>query len=353
VTDQLDQPIAAAALPGDDRLFVVEKTGKIRILRDGTLLTEPFLDLSRDVTSEGSEQGLTTLAFHPRFEDNGRAFVFYTDVNGTSQLAEYRLDPDDANRLDPATRLGLLSLEQPHPAHQAGALAFGPDGYLWVTLGDGGIGQGASGDPWGHGQNPETLYGTIIRVDIDAARPYAIPPDNPFVDGEDGAREVWAYGLRNPWRMTMDLDSGLLYLTDVGHEKWEEINIVRLDTKGANYGWSIEEGPQCFEADACGDEGLVAPAHFYNHGSGCAIVGGPVYRGTTIPEIEGHYFYADYCLGWIHSLRTEDGRVVEDIDWTVDLGRIGNVTSFAVDGHREMYVMTLAGELFAFGAARD
>lgn len=350
----LSSPVAATAPPGDPRLFIVEKPGTVRIYDEGIVLSEPFLDVRDLVSTDHLERGLLGLEFHPDYADNGRLFVFYTDRNGTSQMVEYRVDSDDPNAVDPATARTLLSVEQFHPAHQGGAMAFGPDGYLWVTVGDGGIlsdGEGGiDSDPMENGQNPSTILGALLRLDVDSTdQGYAIPSDNPFANG-GGAPEVWAYGLRNPWRIAFDED--LVYISDVGHEWWEEVNITPIDEPGKNFGWSIKEGSECFEAETCDDTGLVEPTFPMYHERSCAVVGGPVYRGRSIPEISGHFFYGDWCVGWVRSFVYQDGLVQSETEWS-ELEGIGNLNSFAVDARGEMYVMNMEGELFRIDPVRE
>jgi glucose/arabinose dehydrogenase len=343
IASGFDQPTYATALPGDDRIFVLERTGLIRILKGGEVAAEPFLDLTAEVSTEGPEQGLTALAFHPRYEENGRLFVFFTDVAGASQLFEYERAADDPDAADPRSGRRILELEQPHPAHQGGALVFGPDGYLWVTIGDGGV-PSSNGNDWRmEAQDPTNWYGSVLRLDIDAASPYAIPPDNPFAAGEGGAPEVWAYGFRNPWRATTD--GGTILISDVGQDWWEEVNVIPLGQAGGNYGWPVLEGPECFEAETCDTEGLIEPTLAEYHEGLCAIIAGPVYRGPAIPELHGQQFYSDYCVGWIRSWDYTKG-VQSGIDWTGDLGKIGNASSLGVDGNGEMLIMNLAGDLY-------
>lgn len=347
VATGLSTPVWAVAPANDERLFIVEKTGTIRILRDGVVQMTPFLDLTSEVSTDHLERGLTGLAFHPGFAANGRIVVFYTDREGTSQVVEYQLDSRDPEVVDLETARPLLSMPQFHPAHQGGSVAFGPDGYLWVTVGDGGIlsdGEGGvDSDPMQHGQNPSTLLGSVLRIDVDTGEDgYAIPPDNPFVDG-GGAPEVWAYGLRNPWRIAFDED--LVYISEVGHEWWEEVNVVPLSEPGRNFGWSIKEGPDCFEAEICDDSGLSEPTLPVYHERACALVGGPVYRGSAIPELDGHFFYGDWCVGWVRSFEYQDGSVQSEREWE-ELTGIGNLNSFAVDAAGEMYVMNMEGTLW-------
>ncbi len=224
---------------------------------------------------------------------------------------------------------------------------------LWLTFGDG----GAANDPFGRGQDPHSLYATIVRIDVDAATPYAIPPDNPFADGREGAPEVWAYGFRNPWRIAIDGIHDTVYITDVGQFSWEEINIAALDEPGKNYGWSILEGHDCFSSPDCEEEaeaaGLSAPALVYGRDAGCAVIGGPVYRGTAIPEVSGHFFFGDHCIGWIHSLDVDAERILGEIDWTDQLAAIPNLTSFGTDGRGEMYVLQRGGRVYRIDAERS
>jgi hypothetical protein len=347
VATGLSSPVWAVAPPNDERLFIVEKSGTVRILSDGVVKAQPFLDLSDLVSTDHLERGLLGLAFHPEFAGNGRLVAFYTDLAGNSQVVEYRLDSDNEEQVDLASARPLLSIKQFHPAHQGGAVAFGPDGYLWVTVGDGGILSDGEGgiisDPMEHGQNPSTIHGSVLRIDLDASdEGYAIPADNPFVDG-GGAPEIWAYGLRNPWRIEFDQD--LVYISDVGNDWWEEVNVTPLSEAGKNYGWSTKEGPECFAAEECDATGLTEPTFPVYHERACALVGGPVYRGGAIPELNGHFFYGDWCLGWIRSFEYKDGVVQSETEWT-ELTDVGNLNSFAVDARGEMYVMNLAGDLF-------
>ncbi|MFQ5947999.1 MAG: PQQ-dependent sugar dehydrogenase [Acidimicrobiia bacterium] len=343
---RFQEPVFAIAPLTDDRLFVVEKAGVIRVIAAGELLERPFLDITADVGSRGLEQGLLGLAFHPDYEENGRFFVYYTDLEGASRLLEYHAS-DDADRADPASSKLLLTVPQPASNHNGGMLQFGPDGYLYVALGDG----GGAGDQFGNGQRPDTLLATILRLDVDAGDPYAVPPDNPFVGG-DGANQVWAYGLRNPWRFDIDQEEGLIYIADVGQDAWEEISIVPITGGGLNYGWPITEGFECFRSDPCDTGGLVQPVLTYGHGEGCSVIGGFVYRGRDIPELEGHYFYGDWCGRWVRSFRYENGAIADQRDWTADLGEVGQILSFGVDAQGEIYVTTGEGPVYRLVARR-
>jgi glucose/arabinose dehydrogenase len=337
VAGGLDLPVFAAAPAGDDRLFVVEKPGRVRIVRNGGLASEPFLDIAGEVGSAGLEQGLLGLAFHPGYTDNGRLFVYFTDRSGASRLAEVAVS-DDPDRADPASLRVLLTEPQPAANHNGGMIEFGPDGYLYVAFGDG----GGANDRFGNGQRPDTRLGTLLRIDVDGGDPYVVPPDNPYVAG-GGALEVWAYGLRNPWRFTIDPVDDLIYIGDVGQERWEEVIVAPTDLGGLNYGWPIMEGFECFRTDGCDATGLTPPELVYDHGEGCSVIGGYVYRGSAIPELEGHYLYGDWCGGWVRSFRFVDGEATELRDWTEDLGSPGQVLSFGRDGAGELYLLTQEG----------
>ena len=331
ITDALEEPVALANRPGDDRVYVAERLGRIMLI-DGDDIV-PFVDLRDIVFSTISEQGLLGFAFD---DDGDRLFVLHTDQSFDIQVAAYTLDGDEVI-IDSATP--ILTVEQPHIYHQGGGMALGPDGYLWISLGDG----GRIGDPDGNGQNTTNLLGSIVRLDVDARIPYAVPPDNPFVGSEVSASEVWAYGLRNPWRFTFD--GGFVYIADVGQYEYEEINVVPIDAAGSNFGWSIREGDACFEAEECEAEGLVAPTFIIPHQRACAVIGGPVYRGSQLPTLEGHYFYADYCVGWVRSLVFDGTRVIAEFDWEPDLGLPGQITTFGVDADGEVLVATQDGSL--------
>lgn len=346
-------PLTQATAPrGDNRVFALTKPGQILVIRDGEVEAQPFLDITEEVGSEGNEQGLLTLAFHPNFAANGRVFVTFTDIEGDLQLVEYLVSDDDRDRVDPASGRVVLEVPQPHQYHQSGAIVFGPDGYLWMSLGDGGGNQ----DTYGNGQDPSTIHATIIRLDIDAAEPYAIPPDNPFLDDDEDppARpEVWAYGLRNPWRIDIDPETGLLYIADVGQEGAEEVNIVSVGDGGLNFGWPIAEGSSCLAVDPCDPSEFVLPVYEFGRNGSCAIIGGHVYRGATIPELHGEYFFADYCVGWIRSFSYDPDTGMSEIsDWEPDLGRLGNITSLGTDGQGEILVSNLNGEVWRIEAVR-
>lgn len=333
ITDGLEEPVALARRRGDDRVYVAERLGRVMVVEAGTILPDPFLDLSDVVYGPISEQGLLGLTFDP---GGDRLFVVYTNDSGALLVVAYDVAGDVVVA---GSATAILTVEQPHIYHQGGGIAFGPDGYLWIGLGDG----GRIGDPDGHGQNTASLLASIVRLDVDSHTPYAVPPDNPFLADEGAAHELWAYGLRNPWRFTFD--GGLIYIADVGQYEREEINVVPIDAAGSNFGWSIREGDLCFETESCDTEGLVEPTFVLPHQRLCAIVGGPVYRGEAIPELEGHYFYADYCVGWIRSLVFDGREVIAEHDWEADLGLPGHITTFGIDASGELLVATQEGQL--------
>lgn len=350
VSDGFQQPSALAAPDGDDRLFIVQRVGVIRILDETRTMLDPaFLDLTDRVLAGGIEQGLLGLDFHPNYADNGRFFVYYVDKGGNRQLSEFAVS-DDPNIADPDSEQIIFEYEQPPDAtdirHYGGNVAFGPDGYLWVSMGDG-------ADSRAQAQDPSTPYGTIVRIDVDSGDPYGIPPDNPFVDG-GGMPDVWAYGLRNPWRFAIDPVDRLIYIADVGHADQEEVNVVSIDEGGYNFGWSDMEGDRCFHLSDCDPDDYTSPVLTYTHEEGLSITGGYVYRGAEIPEIHGTYFYSDWVNQWIKSFRYVDGEVTEEQDWTEDLGGpVGSVTSFGLDGHGELYITTYEGGVYKFTAVRE
>lgn len=339
VISGLSNPAFITSPPGDPRMFIVELPGRIRILRDGVLLSQPFLDI-RSLVSSGGERGLFSVAFHPEYPQNGFFYVSHTDLSGASRIARYRVsaNPDVA---DVTSAKIILSVAQPYANHNGGPIAFGPDGMLYIGLGDGGSG----GDPLGHGQNRATLLGSLLRIDVDSGDPYAIPPDNPFVNDPDARPEIWAYGLRNPWRFSFDRESGDLYVADVGQNAWEEVNAVPADSAGINYGWNRMEGRHCYASGGCSVSGLTLPVYEYaNSSDTCSVTGGYVYRGAAIPDVIGAYFFADYCEGRLRSFRVQSGEAMDARTW--DLGRLGSITSFGEDAAGELYIVTAEGVVY-------
>ncbi len=320
---------------GDDsgRLFVVEKAGRIRIVRDDVVQPDPFLDITNLVRSSSSEQGLLSVAFHPRYKENGFFYVDYTDQSGDTVIARFRAAPD-ADRGDAASATTLLTIEQPAANHNGGQIAFGPDGFLYIGMGDG----GGAGDVRGNAQNPAVLLGKMLRIDVDGAEPYGIPSDNPFVRTEGARPEIWATGLRNPWRFSFDRMTGDMFIADVGQNRLEEINIEPAKQGGLNYGWNVMEGRDCYQpSSGCEQNGMVQPIADYAHDQGCSVTGGFRYRGQTMPAFGDAYFFGDYCSGNIWSL-TSNGE-----DWTMTalLDTDLTISSFGEDEQGELYVVDM------------
>jgi hypothetical protein len=335
----LTNPLYLTVPPGDNRLFVVEQEGRIRVIRDNTLLDQPFLDIANAVNFIG-EGGLLGLAFSPDYETTGHFWINYTDRDDYATVIERYTVSADPDMADPTSARLVLRVDQPTTSHNGGQLTFGPDGMLYVGMGDGGEYE----DPDGHAQNASTLLGGLLRIDVRSADPYAIPADNPFHSSVDGRPEVWAIGLRNPWRFSFDAVAGSLFVTDVGQHMWEEINAVPASAPAVNYGWSLMEGTHCFNAVVCDPEDMAQPVHEYPHSVGCSIIGGYVYRGEVLTGLQGHYFYGDYCQGWVRSLRVENGVATDHRDW--NLGHIGHILSFGQDAAGELYVVSTLGSVY-------
>lgn len=325
----LQRPIDLQA-DGSGRLFVIEKAGRIRIIENNQLVEMPFLDITDRVGSDGNEQGLLGLAFHPQYQENGRFFVNYTDTRGDTVIARFQ-GSGDPNVVDPGSEVQLFGYDQPFPNHNGGVMVFGPDGYLYIGSGDG----GAAGDPMGNAQNTSNLLGKILRVDVDSAEPYAVPADNPF------GNEIWAYGLRNPWRMSFDQVTGDLYIGDVGQGEWEEIDYLPAGSSGGiNFGWDHREGAHDYAGG--GPEGMLDPVAEYSHAEGgCSVTGGYVYRGS-MPEWNGIYLYGDYCTGFIWGLLQADGGWQTQRLFDVDV----TITSFGQDEAGEIYLISDSGGIF-------
>ncbi len=327
---------------GSGRLFVLEKTGTIRIVRDGQLVEAPFLDIRDGVGSSANEQGLLGLAFAPDYAESGYFFVNYTDKNGDTVVSRFQVT-SEADVADPASEFKVLGIDQPAANHNGGGLLFGPDGYLWIGTGDG----GAANDRFGNGQNPATLLGKMLRLDVtsDPAQPYLIPGDNPWVDADwnrqDVADEVWGVGLRNPWRYSFDRATGDLWIADVGQNTYEEVHRVAAGSpSGLNFGWPIMEGLHCFATQDCDQAGLELPVAEYRHGAdGCSITGGYVYRGAALPALTGAYLFSDFCSGKIWGLQ-QNGDAWERVE-LADTNLA--VSSFGEDEAGELYVTDLGG----------
>ena len=339
----LSEPVSLTAPPGDlDRLFVVEQGGLIRIVRDGSIQEPPFLDV-HDLVSEGGEQGLLGLAFHPTYASHGWFYVNYTDTLGHTQIVRYSVsaDPDVA---DAGSAVPILTVEQPYGNHNGGTIAFGPhDGMLYIGMGDGGSG----GDPHGHGQDRTTLLGDMLRIQVGAVLPYTIPVDNPYSGSPSFAEEIWASGLRNPWRFSFDRETGDLYIADVGQNEWEEISFQPASSDGGeNYGWSVMEATHCYPPrSGCTGAGLTPPVHEYSHHDGCSAAGGYVYRGADFPALHGRYFFADTCSSWLRSFVVEDGRARSLQDHTASAGPVSSVVAFGEDARGELYVVSHGGRI--------
>ena len=339
VVSGLQRPVwVGAAGDGSGRLFVLEQAGTIRVIRDGRLLNRPYLDI-RDRVSSGGERGLLGLAFAPTFARDGRFFVDATDPDGNTFVAEFRAPDPTADIADPATERVILRIAQPFANHNGGGIVARPDGTLWIGTGDG----GSAGDPQGNGQRMTTLLGKLLRIDPRAAgaAAYTVPPDNPYVGRTDARAEIWALGLRNPWRFSFDRATGDLWIGDVGQDRWEEVDRVHAgDSGGRNFGWNVMEGRHCFSpADGCRTEGLTLPVVEYDHGQGCAITGGFVYRGTAIPALAGTYLYADSCSGRIWGL--EAAAQVPTSRLLASTG--ASIVSFGEDDAGELLVADVAG----------
>ncbi|HMS01158.1 MAG TPA: PQQ-dependent sugar dehydrogenase [Anaerolineales bacterium] len=327
VVDGLERPIDLQPDPLG-RLWIVEKLGHIHLLQNGELTNEPIINIEDRVNDESNEMGLLGLALHPNFAQNGFFYVNYTGARGDTFISRFTAGE---NSVDSNSEAILLRVKQPYPNHNGGTMNFGPDGYLYIGLGDGGSG----GDPEGNGQSLDTLLGKILRIDVDSAQPYAIPADNPFGD------EIWAYGLRNPWRMSFDAVTGDLYIGDVGQGEWEEIDIIPAGSRGGeNFGWNYREGAHDFEGG--GPAGMIDPIAEYSHNEGgCSVTGGYVYRGS-MPEWNGIYLYGDYCTGqvWglIRSGEAWQNQLLFDTDVTI--------TSFGQDKNGEVYILTDGGDVY-------
>lgn len=330
------QPVAMVQLAAgaQPQWLVVERHGRIQRVEGAGAQARhsEFADLRERVESGPTEAGLLGIALHPRFAKNRTLYLSYTRRGAplVSVIARYTTTAD-GKHLDPGSAQTLLELAQPYGNHNGGGIAFGPDGYLYAGFGDG----GAAGDPHGNGQNTGTLLGKLLRIDVDHGTPYAIPPDNPFSQG-GGRAEIYAWGLRNPWRWSFDRQSGQLWAGDVGQNRWEEIDIIR---KGGNYGWSVREGRHCFRDRECDTKGLLDPVAEYSHDQGCSVTGGYVYRGSRVAALQGRYLYADYCSGKVWSLdaaHPERGS-------TLLLESGLKVSSFAEGEDGELYLLDLDG----------
>lgn len=355
ITDSLNFPVGGALQPGTDRIFIVERLGRVRIVEGDQVLADPALDISQKTANSSWEQGLLGIAFHPRFESDGRVFLSYTEASSGDQVVVSFRFAADKNHLDVTTETELIRVPQAYPLHNGGSIRFGPDGMLWIGLGDDGADPKATDparqDSFRHGQNPATLPGTMVRIDVDGPAPYSIPPDNPFADGVGGAPEVWAYGLRNPWSFWFD--GSTLIIGDVGFVSWEEINVLDLGTDaGANLGWSEWEGRACFADRDCIATPAMPPKIALSRNPGpCAVIVGPVYRGRAIPELVGEVFYSDLCGAWLRTSPVADlSDATPGTTWLENLTI--RTTAFVTGPEGEVFVLTLDGALYRIDPVR-
>jgi glucose/arabinose dehydrogenase len=337
-------PVYAVAPTGDTRLFVVERGGRIQVVINDAVQASPFLDISGRISTDG-ERGLLSMAFDPQFGTNGFFYIFFTEPNGSIAIERMRTSTTNANRADPSTALRIITIAHPtNNNHNGGQLLFGPDGMLYFGTGDG----GGAGDPNNNAQNLNSLLGKMLRLDVrnaNSGKPYDIPSGNPFADGSGGRAEIWAYGLRNPWRFSFDVPTAQLYIADVGQNRREEINAVPTGAAGINYGWVIMEGNLCYNNASCDKSNLRLPVYDYDHGTndenGCSIIGGMVYRGSALAGLEGSYLFSDFCSGFLKSLVVNNGTAGTPTEWQV--ADVGRVVSFGSDGAGEPLLITTSG----------
>jgi glucose/arabinose dehydrogenase len=340
--DGLDMPVFIAAVPGaENKQYVLEKLARIRVVENGTVLEQPVLDIG-DLVSRGNEQGLLGLAFHPDFDSNGYIYINYTDNANTgtgpqnTQIVRYTVTNDIA---DPTSAKAILTVSQPHSNHNAGMLAFGPDGYLYIVMGDGGSG----GDPYNLGQDMTSLLGKMLRIDVDNGDPYSIPEDNPFVGQDEVRPEIWTSGWRNPWRFSFDRETGDMWLGDVGQNAYEEISFQAAGQGGGNYGWRCKEATHDYDvSENCDGKDFIDPVLEYDHSQGASVTGGYVYRGSAIPELQGKYVYGDFTSGKIWIASQTDGGVVTSEWQDTDL----NISSFGEDANGELFVIDYSGTIY-------
>jgi glucose/arabinose dehydrogenase len=337
--------ITAITNAGDGRLFVTIQGGRVLILTGTQVLPAPFLDITARVGSNGSERGLLSVAFHPQYAQNRFFFVDYTDLSGNTVIARYETLASDPNRADPASEVILMHINQPFPNHNGGQLQFGPDGDLYIGMGDG----GSANDPNCYAQRDESLLGKLLRIDVDQnvnSPPfYGIPANNPFTTPGGPREEIWAKGLRNPWRFSFDRVTGDLWIGDVGQDAWEEIDFQAAGSAGGqNYGWKMMEGNHCGSGasgcpsgvPSCNAPSLVRPRFEYSHAEGCSVTGGYVYRGSLVPALSGHYVYGDYCSGRLWA----DGERLDPV--------APQLSTFGEDASGELYLGTQGGQVLRF-----
>jgi glucose/arabinose dehydrogenase len=343
----LDSPVFVTGDgTGRGRLYVVERSGAIRVWEDGAFRQQPLIDLRTQVSTEG-ERGLHAVAFHPSFERNGRFYVHFNDAQGRTRITEYRARGD--RRVSLRSGRDILRVPQPFANHNGGWIGFGPDGYLYIALGDGG--GDSPGDPQGRGQRRDSLLAKILRIDVDGEGRYGVPEDNPFVARRAFAPETWAWGLRNPWRASFDRETGDLWIGDVGQDRFEEVNRIPAGDSGYNFGWSDMEGNECHLEPDCDPERFRAPVWTYEHGEECAIAGGYVYRGERHPALQGAYLFADYCSGGIWALDADAVAAGEEPQAQLLLDTSSEWVSFGEDDDGELHAVSLDGGLFRVGVA--
>jgi glucose/arabinose dehydrogenase len=336
VASGFDMPVYVTSEPTNaQRLYVLEKSGSVRVIDHGTVLSDPFLTvLTPTLSGLSDERGLLGLAFAPDYAQSGKLYVFYVNTSSDEEIDQYTVMANDPNHADPSSKQMIFSNQDFASNHNGGHLEFGPDGYLWFGVGDGGGG----GDPMQYGQNLDVTFGKIMRLDVSHLPPTA-PPDNPFV-GTGHEPSIWSYGWRNPWRWSFDKQTGDLYVGDVGQDTWEEVDVEKHGTPGGgNYGWSVREGANCYNATTCNSAGMIDPIWNYNHGTtGSCVIGGYVYRGCAMPGYRGTYFFADYGSGWVRSLVWDGaGSYTNMQEWTSLEG--GSIVSFGEDADGELYIV--------------
>ena len=318
---------------GDDRIFITGQGGVVWIVQNNIILDDVFIDISdkTDLT-DANERGLLDIEFHPNYAENGYFYLNYTDLDGDTVVSRFSVSADNPNRADPSSELIIMTVKQPYNNHNSGHMEFGPDGYLYIAMGDGGSG----GDPDNNGQDTGTLLGSILRIDVDSAEPYAIPADNPFVNNDDVRNEIWAYGVRNPWGFFFDEMTGDLYFADVGQNMWEEINFQPAGVGGQNYGWNLLEGFNCYLEAGCSSDNTTLPVFEYSHELGaCSVTGGAIYRGDQYPQMHGNYFFGDLCLGAIWAMVSNGDGTFSTAQ--LDVPYVSSVT-FNTDAFGNMYV---------------
>jgi glucose/arabinose dehydrogenase len=372
IANGFTKPVYVCQPPGDnDRLFVLEQKGIIKIIKNGKTVRKPYADLRNKVhnpITPGDERGLLGLAFHANYQNNGFVYINYSDKNDHTIVSRFRV-ASDPDRLDTKSEKVLIKLKQPFSNHNGGHMEFGPDGYLYISVGDG----GKWGDPYNNAQNLGNLFGKILRIDVDTGDPYAIPDDNPFINNEDAKDEIWLYGLRNVWRFSFDRGKGDVYLGDVGQDLWEEIDFVAAENAGGqNFGWRVMEGNHCYNPkEDCEPTGELPIFEYPNDANymkiligmdepnvdGCSVTGGYVYRGSAISELQGTYFFADYCSGNIWTFKEKNGKATEFQNRTEEISLGGGgftnyISSFGEDNNGELYIVDYNGIIFKLTASK-